>query len=514
MMGVRTFLNTQCGIPLTDLVGFRSPFLIHNPTVRGILAKNKILYDSSIDEYVSDSSLTSKTFSSRLYPYTFDNGIVQDCNWTLPSGQCTQNERYPGMWEVPMWDLPNATVTPQINAYTMDPDRGFGGDLLTTLKTNFDQAYNGNRAPFPIYVHAPWFTPEHINLANQFIEYALSKPNVYFVTIRQLIDWMNNPVPASQLATTLKCNPTDLSAPTPTQPCTKYTIVAGDYMDLIAGKFGVEPAAILAVNPGMSANIQPGQSIKIPPWDAICDSPGGVAAAAAAAAAGTPAAPAAAAAETVPTTTAAVAPTTAPVEPTTTTTTTPATTTNGPADRVEMEFNLKGMDASAFELQGRNNVMNILSQLLEIFPDRITVAATPVVAKRRRSTMSATTPTPVVAAAGPAPNALKVTAVIVSDDPAATYVKLDHEIKAGEFESLLNALGLTATGAPTVAAYKSGVKIEDPAATAAASGTAPAATATATASTKSSYSSYYWHCCWRWRSGPCGDSHHRALHSP
>jgi hypothetical protein len=31
-------------------------------------------------------------------------------------------------------------------------------DLFNLLKTDFDAAYNGNRAPFPVFVHAPWFT--------------------------------------------------------------------------------------------------------------------------------------------------------------------------------------------------------------------------------------------------------------------------------------------------------------------------------------------------------------------
>ncbi|KAL4514928.1 hypothetical protein Ndes2526A_g03722 [Nannochloris sp. 'desiccata'] len=583
MMGVRTFLNTQCGIPLTDLVGFRSPYLIHNPTVRGLLAKNNILYDSTINEFVGEMSYTSKTFANRLYPYTFDNGIPQYCNWTFPEGQCTQTEKYPGLWEVPMWNLPYDTVNTHLKAYTMDPDKGFGGDLLTTFKTNFDQAYNGNRAPFPIFVHAPWFTPERTAKTNEFIDYALSKPNVYFVTVRQMLDWMANPVPASQLATTLKCNPTDLKAPAPPQPCLKYTIEKGDYIDLIAGKHGVPAADLLKLNPGVTAtNIQPGQVVKIPPWDASCENGG-----AAAAAAGTPAAaPAAAAAAATPaaapdagaaapavssttssqckkwtvepgqylyaiaeqtsttvddiaaanslksigtsiapgtvlkippyaaccdtntcppdaTTTTTTTTPTAPVVPETTTSTPPAST--GPADRVEVEFVLQGMSETGFKEQGHDNVMNILSQLLETFPDLITVAATPVVAKRRsRSLLQATTPTPaatttttttatapaapVAAAAGPTPNALKVKAIIATEEPAATYVKLDEEIKAGEFESLLNALGLTAVGAPTAVAYKAGVKIEDPTGLADASGNAPVDIPTTSSSSSSALS--------------------------
>ena len=30
--------------------------------------------------------------------------------------------------------------------------------LFELLKKNFDSVYNGNRAPFPLFVHSPWFT--------------------------------------------------------------------------------------------------------------------------------------------------------------------------------------------------------------------------------------------------------------------------------------------------------------------------------------------------------------------
>jgi len=114
IMGAKTAM-IDCGIPAEAMNGFRSPYLIHNPAVRSILEKNGFLYDSSIDEYVSPESLTTNSFGQRLWPYTFDFGIAQDCNWTIPSGQCTANERYLGMWEVPMYDMPNSTVSTEKN---------------------------------------------------------------------------------------------------------------------------------------------------------------------------------------------------------------------------------------------------------------------------------------------------------------------------------------------------------------------------------------------------------------
>ena len=280
IVGARDELSNTCGIPKDSVVGFRAPFLVHNEEVRKILSSNGFLYDSSMVEFLGELSETSKTFSQRLWPYTMDNGIIQNCNWTTPSGTCAKSERYPGFWEVPIWDLPNDTVSMEKNAFTMDPDGGFGGDLFTLFQTNFDEAYNGNRAPFPIFVHAPWFTDERIQLTNKFIEYALSKPGVYFVTITQLINWMKNPVPVSQMNEALKCNAVDFSGPPEKKKCRTYVVQSGDYLELIASKFGLlDFTEITSINPDITAkNIQPGQVMKIPPFDSTCGkgSPDGV----------------------------------------------------------------------------------------------------------------------------------------------------------------------------------------------------------------------------------------------
>ena len=77
----------------------------------------------------------------------------QNCNYTYPDGWCLTSERYPGLFEVPAWDMEDA----QGDAlYSMDP----GGDVLSVLKTNFDFGYNSNKVPFGIYIHVscgPWW---------------------------------------------------------------------------------------------------------------------------------------------------------------------------------------------------------------------------------------------------------------------------------------------------------------------------------------------------------------------
>lgn len=153
----------------------------------------------------------------------------------------------------------------------MDPGPGFGGDLYTTLVTNFDEAYTGNRAPFPLFTHAQWFTDENIAATRKFIEYALGKGDVYFVTIKELLRWMQNPVSAANYRKVADCKPVNVQPPVK-KMCQVYVVQPGDYLESIAGKFGVLNVNDLTkINPTLQTRtLQPGDRVNIPPWDDTC----------------------------------------------------------------------------------------------------------------------------------------------------------------------------------------------------------------------------------------------------
>jgi hypothetical protein len=99
----------------------------------------------------------------------------------------------PGVWEIPMYAvLDNASVPQLMDVYLS----GTPADVTTWSQTNFDRHYNGNRQPFGIYVHP---SADKAGVVS-FIQSLVSKPDVWFVTNDQLLQWMQNPVPASQLA--------------------------------------------------------------------------------------------------------------------------------------------------------------------------------------------------------------------------------------------------------------------------------------------------------------------------
>ncbi|KAJ1557449.1 hypothetical protein HK096_007225, partial [Nowakowskiella sp. JEL0078] len=115
-----------------------------------------------------------------------DHGVAQDCS---SGGTCSGN--FPGLWEVPMYAVYDQNGVVQT---VMDP-------LSTLLTTqSFDFHYNGNKAPYGLWLHSGWLSDaENRKALVNLLTYALSKPNVFVVTLTQLIQWMQNPVSASQL---------------------------------------------------------------------------------------------------------------------------------------------------------------------------------------------------------------------------------------------------------------------------------------------------------------------------
>ncbi|PSC74458.1 chitin deacetylase-like isoform e [Micractinium conductrix] len=193
IVGAKKWLAETAGIPADKIQGFRAPFLVFSPEQRDILAENGFGWDSSISEQYP--STISPSAAERVWPYTMDYGIPQNC--AVSTGNCSTSERHPGLWEFPMWNVQDATGTV---VASMDPQ----GDPYELYKLQFDQRYSGNRAPLGIYLHAAWLIadPSRADRLNEFLAYAVQQPNTFLVTVSQVLDWMKNPVPASQYSPT------------------------------------------------------------------------------------------------------------------------------------------------------------------------------------------------------------------------------------------------------------------------------------------------------------------------
>ncbi|KAG0200333.1 hypothetical protein BGX28_006565 [Mortierella sp. GBA30] len=185
IIGNRKAINAFSGIPFNKLVGFRAPFLNYTEATFQTLGQEKFLYDSSTNAVPTDA----------FWPYTLDHGLANDC-W---NGICNKAISIPGMWEIPMHAIMDSTATTAI-AHAMDVHLDGTADAVAGwLRQNFDRHYQGDRAPFGIYLH-----PVHVGNAAQLyhdlLTYAAGLPDVWFVTNQQLLQWMQNPVPSSEMS--------------------------------------------------------------------------------------------------------------------------------------------------------------------------------------------------------------------------------------------------------------------------------------------------------------------------
>ncbi|EGN93745.1 hypothetical protein SERLA73DRAFT_189512 [Serpula lacrymans var. lacrymans S7.3] len=209
-------LNALAGIPLTSIKGFRAPYLNYSAETLQLLAASEFTYDSS-----SAASIpVTDSGTDAWWPYTLDNGFANDC--LSVEGLCKGEPKLPGFWEIPMYAFFDDLG---INGpHLMDPwlDAANGGSTVNDtatfnyMKSTFTAHYNGNRQPIGLYTHPihlsttyPGVNPPNstIQMINAFLDWAQEQQNVWIVSNEQLLAWVQNPVPVSQLSSVdaLKC---------------------------------------------------------------------------------------------------------------------------------------------------------------------------------------------------------------------------------------------------------------------------------------------------------------------
>ncbi|OZJ01696.1 hypothetical protein BZG36_05489, partial [Bifiguratus adelaidae] len=197
----RQILKEYAGVPLGKIQGFRAPFLNYTLDTLKELAAQNFTYDSSATAVVDDA----------YWPYTLDYGIANDC-WT---GQCGAGQaKIPGLWEIPMYAIVDPSNTQTVIGL-MDVYLEANTTAISSyMSANFDRHYNGNRQPFGVYVHPVHLSTipgvpiasgqqapaDYLSSTVSFLSSIASQPDVWFVSNEQLLQWMKNPVPASQLA--------------------------------------------------------------------------------------------------------------------------------------------------------------------------------------------------------------------------------------------------------------------------------------------------------------------------
>jgi peptidoglycan/xylan/chitin deacetylase (PgdA/CDA1 family) len=127
---------------------------------------------------------------------------------------------YPGLWEIPINPLWNEYNTCHHADQCVFPNNGDDddiNDITDFLKENFERHYTTNKAPFQLNFHVTWFTQKgHVRALYKFFDYLTSLKDVWFVTYQELINWMKDPRPLTEL--NFKCE--NATASTCTRPHT------------------------------------------------------------------------------------------------------------------------------------------------------------------------------------------------------------------------------------------------------------------------------------------------------
>ncbi|KAJ6617433.1 hypothetical protein B0H10DRAFT_1948335 [Mycena sp. CBHHK59/15] len=218
-------LNALAGIPLKSIIGFRAPYLNYSVNTLKLLAAAGFTYESSSAAAIPVTDPGTDAY----WPYTLDNGMANDCLDVADS--CKGQPVLPGFWEIPMYAFFDERGA--AGAHLMDPwlDAANGATkvndtaTLEYMKSTFTAHYTGNRQPIGLYTHPihlsttyPGVDPPNstINMINTFLDWAQVQQNVWIVSNEQLLAWVQNPVPVSQLDTVdaLKCSTPQVDAST------------------------------------------------------------------------------------------------------------------------------------------------------------------------------------------------------------------------------------------------------------------------------------------------------------
>ena len=191
------------GVSLINIVGFRTPYLSYNANAMTAMKNIGFTYDISVEEgwQLSDDG------TNMNWPYTLDTGSPGGTAVGRPTGNVS------GLWEfgAQPFVMP-ASMRTQLGLtkitgldYNLFVSANLtGAQVLTILKYDLDQRLASNRAPLFVGAHTniytdavslPNSTPQdRRNAIEQFVTYALSKPQVRIVTGSALLAWLRNPV--------------------------------------------------------------------------------------------------------------------------------------------------------------------------------------------------------------------------------------------------------------------------------------------------------------------------------
>lgn len=215
----------ELGVKKEEIIGVRAPYLEYNNNLFIAIKEMGLIYDSSIEE----GWQKEQDGTNFLWPYTLDKAsdghkVLVELENKPPIGF------HPGLWEFPVYcvivppdeECEKYGVKPgfrkrmkQQQEYFDETTGKISGldynllvffnmtkdEYLATLKYTLDLRLKGNKAPFIFCCHSDIYAEKYEGIKNitykerqevleEFIDYALKKSFVKFVSLRELLDFM------------------------------------------------------------------------------------------------------------------------------------------------------------------------------------------------------------------------------------------------------------------------------------------------------------------------------------
>jgi len=190
MAGSRLIIDKFANITDNSVVGLRAPYLrVGGNNQFTMMEEQAFLYDSSI---------TAPLQNPPLWPYTMYFRMPHRCHGDLQ--KCPTRSH--AVWEMVMNELDrreDPTVDEDLPGCAMVDSCSnilSGDQFYNFLTHNFYRHYDQNRAPLGLFFHAAWLknNPEFLDAFLYWVDEILETHNdVYFVTMTQVIQWIQNP---------------------------------------------------------------------------------------------------------------------------------------------------------------------------------------------------------------------------------------------------------------------------------------------------------------------------------
>ena len=188
-------LNIQrAGVPASEILGWRSPFLKPAGDSQPVVLK-----ELGFEYDISFTYSRTHMDVPKPWPFTMDHGWPYRCG-VRP---CPTRATVSKFWAVPvvsMMDHQNRYPCSFVDGCAIRAQNE--DEAFKFLMDNFMSYYNTTRTPFGLNMHAAWFyTRYNLKAMLRFLDELGKMDDVYVVTVKQMIEWMKNPTPVSDIST-------------------------------------------------------------------------------------------------------------------------------------------------------------------------------------------------------------------------------------------------------------------------------------------------------------------------